>query len=547
MQLAAVRPAACAAAVAITALVAVPAAGAHATLVSTRPANDALLAASPKTVALEFNEPVESAFGSIRVYDADAARVDDGHVERPTPRTVRIGIDRELPRGTYTVTWRVISEDSHPISGAFVFHVREAGANPAGIADQVLGGGAPRSVSALFAVVRFFDFALILLVAGGAVALATSLRSASATLRRQLLLVIGIWSALLGLVALAGIVLQGADAGGFGLGQALRWDSVSSVLDTRFGKVWFAEAVVAAVVAAWGFLDVDERLVAGGAALLVAGPALSGHASVSGGVTLVADVAHVAAAAVWTGGLAMVVIALLVSGADRWPLAAQAVPRFSTLAVGSVAVLVAAGAVNAYEELGAWRGFWDTKYGALVLTKIVLVLPVLALGAYNNRFAVPRLRREAASPVEKRRFLRMAGAELAIVVVIVAVTSVLVAEPPAKASVAPKGPYATTTSLGNLEANIVVDPAKTGGNAIHVYLTDKSGRIQNLEELTVYALLPSKKIGPIRYEAQLLAPGHYAVHGAQFPIAGDWQLDFQGRRGQFEALPATVSVPIRKD
>ena len=126
-------------------------------------------------------------------------------------------------------------------------------------------------------------------------------------------------------------------------------------------------------------------------------------------------------------------------------------------------------------------------------------------------------------------------------------TSVLVSQPPAKASVAPTGPYATTVAMGNLEANVVVDPAKAGDNAIHLYLTDQAGRVRNLDELAVYALLPSKKIGPLRYEAQLLAPGHYAVHGAQFPLAGDWQLDFQGRRGEFEALPATVSVPIRKD
>jgi copper transport protein len=546
-KLAALRRAACAAAVAITALVAVPAASAHAILLSTTPANDSLLSHSPRSVSLRFNEAVESAFGSIRVYNGNAVRVDDGHVQRPNPQSVRIGIEGTLPRGTYTVTWRVISADSHPVSGAFVFHVLEAGPNPTGIADQVLGGGTPRSVNVLFTVTRFFNFALILLVAGGAIALVSSLRSVDPALRKRLLTLLGVWAALLVLVALAGIVLEAADAGGFGFGQALRWDSISSVLETRFGRVWLAEAAVAAVVAVWAFLGVDEQLVAVGAIPLLAAPSLSGHASVQGGLTLIADVTHVAAAAVWTGGLAMVVVALVGAGADRWDLASRAVPRFSTLAVASVAVLIVAGTVNAYEEVGAWSGLWETKYGALLLTKIALVLPLLALGAYNNRFAVPRLREQSATPVERRRFLRMAGAELAIVVAVVAVTSVLVAEPPAKASVVRKGPYAAAVPFGNLEANVVVDPATAGNNAIHLYLTDRFGRVRNVDELAVYAVLPSKRIGPLRYEAQLLAPGHYSVERAQLPLPGDWQLDFEGRRGQFESLSTSLSVPIRKD
>jgi putative copper export protein len=102
------------------------------------------------------------------------------------------------------------------------------------------------------------------------------------------------------------------------------------------------------------------------------------------------------------------------------------------MALAAVATLLVAGVVNGYEQVRAWRGLWDTTYGLLLLAKVCLVLPLLALGAYNNRFAVPRLRRGIASLAERRRFLRAAGAELALMVVIVAVTAVLVAEPPAR-------------------------------------------------------------------------------------------------------------------
>ena len=112
------------------------------------------------------------------------------------------------------------------------------------------------------------------------------------------------------MIAVAGIVVEGAKAGGFGLGDALSWDVVSSVLETRFGKVWAAQAGLAAAVAM--LLAARKRVLAlAPAALLLLTPSASGHASVSGGLALVTDVAHVTAAAVWVGGLAALVLALL--------------------------------------------------------------------------------------------------------------------------------------------------------------------------------------------------------------------------------------------
>ena len=114
----------------LAALALVPAAGAHARLMTTDPANDAVLEQSPRSVLLRFDEPVETAFGAIRVYDARARRVDSGEVERPSETEARIALDRRLARGTYTATWRVVSADGHPVSGAFVFHVGAPGREP---------------------------------------------------------------------------------------------------------------------------------------------------------------------------------------------------------------------------------------------------------------------------------------------------------------------------------------------------------------------------------------------------------------------------------
>jgi copper transport protein len=428
---------------ALLALVVVPAAQAHAELIATTPSDGTVLRESPRAVVLRFDEPLESSFATVEVRDPFGRRVDDRRLTRVDPRTLKAPISRALSRGTYRVDWHVVSEDSHPIGGSFVFSV---GA-PSPTGPAAAGGvGPPDYVDALFGVVRFLDFALLLLVAGGAVAVAWPLAAAPPVLRPRLLTLLAAWAGTLVFVALAGIVLQGAKAGGYGLGDALRWSSVSAVLDTRFGRAWLFQAAAAALalllaLAARRRPGLLPALVAVGAALVMA-PSLSGHAGSGSRLAAVADLAHLAAAAVWTGGLAVVFIALLAAGAGRWQLAATAVPRFSRLAVASVAILITAGVINAYEELDSWSELWETTYGRLLLVKLALVVPLLALGAYNNLYSVPGLRSAAARPDERRRFLRAAAGELALVVGIVAVTAALVSEPPGRTAGNGKAPGA---------------------------------------------------------------------------------------------------------
>ena len=538
------------AAVVLVALAGAPSASAHAILQETTPGNDSVVQRSPATVKLRFNEPVETAFGSIRVYDCAGKRVDSGKIARPDARSVSVALGGQLPSGSYTVTWRVISADSHPVAGAFVFHVKAA--DKSGSCKQVFGKETPSPVNALFKAARAIDFALLLLVAGGAAALAVVLRSAAIELRLRLYRLLAGLAAGLVVAALLCIVLQGAVAGGFGLREAFRWSTVDAVLQTRFGKAFLFQIGLAAAAALVAFAAGRVRnasfgpLVLVPAALLLPTVSDAGHARTSGTIAFVADVAHVAAASVWVGGLAFTVVALLRAGDDRWPLASRAVPLFSRLAVVSVATLILAGSLRGYEEVRAWHGLWDTTYGKLLLTKIALVLPLLGLGAYNNRYAVPRLRRQIASLAEQRRFLRAAGAELAIMAVIVGVTAVLVTEPPAKASIKPPKLFATTAPIGELEVNMVIEPARTGPNVIHLYFFTKAGVPANVDAAKLSATLPSENIGPLRFQLQKLVPSHYTVNGAVFPLPGDWQVTIEARRGEFQSLTQTVSVPIRK-
>ena len=546
-------------AVALAAALLAPAAGAHSVLIATEPGNDRVVEESPQQVLLRFNEPVETALGDLRVYDGNGDQVDDGQVTQPRPEEVAVAISDRLPRGTYTVAWHAISADSDPISGAFIFHVQAPGPQPAGVAAEVLQG-TPALVSVFYTGGRFFDFALLLLCVGGTAALAIALPWAARKLRRRLWGILALLAGALTLVALLALPFQGAAAGDLTLRAGFSLDVIDAVVGTRYGTVMLIQAGLAialgAVALALSRGSWEHRRELTAAALVLAAgltvsPSASGHASTSGAVAFVADVAHVVAAAVWTGGLGFVVLALLLAGENRWRLASHCVPRFSTMAVVSVATLLVAGIVNGYLQVRTWSGLWETTYGLLLLAKIGLVLPLLALGAFNNRYAVPRLRAGIASLVERRRFLRAAGAELAIMVAIVAVTAVLVNAEPARTELEMMhgGSEEVVVELGDLTAHVTVDPGASGTNEIHLEFVGHAEDAPEIEEVKVSASLPSKELGPLVYTAEPDAAAHgaYVIPNAQLSIPGDWQFRIEARRGEFDLLTETVSVPIREE
>jgi copper transport protein len=551
------------------AVVLAPSAFAHSVLLGTEPGDDVVVPVTPDRVSLRFNESVEMSLGGIRVFDGEGNRVDSDEVTPSNGPEVGVGIEGELAPGTYTVAWRAISADSDPISGAFVFHVQERGATSGAVSLDELTGTS-RTVDAFFTAGRFLDFTLLLLAVGGSAVLVIALASAAWSVRRRLYGILAAVSGALALVALLNIGFQGAAAGGLGLVDGFSWDVYSNVIDTRFGEMMLLQAALAVTLAltalALRHTEYRDRRALAALTLALGGimsltPSLSGHASTAGTLAMVSDVAHVIAAALWTGGLGFLFLALMQAHEDRWPLATRAVPRFSNMAVISVVVLLVAGIINGYLQVRTWSALWETEYGLLLLAKVALVLPLLALGAYNNRYAVPRLKAGIASVLERRRFLRAAGVELGIMVAIVAVTAVLVNAEPARTEMgmemeegaahteeptedtADHEAFEGMVMLGDSEVMVMVDPAMPGDNTIRLTFASVP---ENLTRVSASASLPSQNIGPLDFEAEPdpAEPGTYVIENASLSIAGEWELRVEALLGEFDLLTETIAVPI---
>ncbi|MEV5767765.1 copper resistance CopC family protein, partial [Micromonospora sp. NPDC052213] len=118
------------AALAVAALLLVPAApaAAHNTLQSASPAKESRLTTAPTQVKLTFMQKLDPAFTTIALTDAAQAKVATGEPV-VTGTTGTVTIDRPLANGTYTVAYRVVSADGHPVQGSYRFTVADPSAS----------------------------------------------------------------------------------------------------------------------------------------------------------------------------------------------------------------------------------------------------------------------------------------------------------------------------------------------------------------------------------------------------------------------------------
>ncbi|MET7328003.1 copper resistance CopC family protein [Nonomuraea sp. NPDC005650] len=159
--------------------IAVPAAQAHNVLVSSDPKDGATLTAAPARVTLVFDQAVRQGYAQVGVTGPDGSSWADGSAEVAAER-VSVGVKPLPAGGAYTVGYRILSADGHPVTGKITFTL-SSGATGAGVPADGATGPAARDASAEAAeaaanggagmAVVWIVGALLLLAAGTAVAL----------------------------------------------------------------------------------------------------------------------------------------------------------------------------------------------------------------------------------------------------------------------------------------------------------------------------------------------------------------------------------------
>jgi hypothetical protein len=141
-------------------------ASAHSVLLHTTPKASSEVPAAPDSVVLSFNEMPRARFSAIHVIGPDGTRRDSGSVRVVNDSVTQV-LSGGRPAGAYTVDWRVISADGHPVSGQFTFRAAaaaaplapEQSAAPTASSSGKSGGGGGR-VALIVAVIAVIAIAV---------------------------------------------------------------------------------------------------------------------------------------------------------------------------------------------------------------------------------------------------------------------------------------------------------------------------------------------------------------------------------------------------
>lgn len=474
---------------------AVPAYG-HAALIGSTPADGAVLEEAPRRLLLVFDEAVSPAAMRLvvpgnRVVALDQVQQSDG--------TVAVALPDHLSPGGYALSWRVVSDDGHPVGGTLQFAVGSAA-----VAAAVATPGRPAAPLWLSLVAIYAAVALGL----GAVAARVWLGLPKAGMAAPVAALLIIGSA----AALASLGLQGVDVLGLplaALGLAASWQAG---LAGSYGVT----ALGVAAACALGLVAAPERrlLALAAPAGAVLALAWSGHGATRGhlGVVPAVAVLHLAAVVLWAGAL------LPLAGAAP----AAVLARFSRVMPFAVALLLATGVALAAVQLDRIEALWTTDYGRLLLVKLALVAALLGLGGVNRWRLVPRLGEGGRRAWLRRSIL----AELALMLAIFGVVAAWRFTPPPRP--AERAAVAVLRDDGG-RAEITLNPARVGPMAAVLALAADSPA----DQVTLSFAWPDAGLEPIRRDAVRAGAGLWRVDGLVLPLAGEWTVSADLRSGPF--------------
>ncbi|MFF8906001.1 copper resistance CopC/CopD family protein [Streptomyces olivaceoviridis] len=610
-------------------------ASAHAALTGSDPAQGVVADKAPTQVSLTFSEKVALNDDSLRVLDPKGKPVQTGSPANVSGTTYAVRLKSGLADGTYTVTYQVVSADSHPVAGAYTFSVGAPSQTVVSGTGPAAGGGV---VGGLYAFGRYVSYAGFIVLAGGAAFVLACWRH-GAGVRPLQRLVVGGWVALTA-ATLWLLLLRGAYTGSGKFADVFDLDLLGQVLQTKTGAALVSRLLLLAAAALFVAVlfgtytrqeegeekrDLTFGLAVGGvvvAAGLATSWAMAEHAStgLQPGIAMPVDVVHLLAVAAWLGGLTALLTALYRAPAET-PVEAAAVHRFSRVAFGSVLALVVTGAYQSWRQLGSWSAFTETRYGQLLLVKIGLVAVLVGIAAVSRRWtgrltdpavrtgearktqahkeqvavskatgdgkrtgtgsrdtqrAAQLARQRAAVDAAREKRLRDGDAnrfglrrsvlaEAGVAIVLLAVTTALTQTEPgrteqeAKAATSASADSGTKAASGALTldmpfdtggtdgkgvVSIDLDPARVGGNEMHVYVQRPNGRAFDVPEVKLSFTLEAKKIGPLPVNPDHITTGHWSASGVQIPMAGDWKIAVTVRTSDIDQVTVSKNAQI---
>ncbi len=501
---------------------------AHAALTKTVPADGAIVASTPTEFSLSFSEPVSPLVLSLIGPDGTSRSLTRFVL---TDRMLSIIAPGDLAHGTHVLSWRVVSEDGHPVGGSVLFSIGSPSAAPV-----VTTQSEPAVRFMLWLGKLGFYLGLAFGIGGAAFMAWVTPLPAVARAPIAGFLVLGLLSVPIAFAA------QGLDALALPLSAALQPAAWQAAAASSFGRTALIAGLALLVALIVLFVPSRSGRLLAALAWLGTGAALavSGHASAAEPqlLTRPAVFLHAIGMAGWAGALLPLALAL------RQPDGALALQRFSRRIPLLLLFILLSGAALAIVQVERPQALLTTPYGLVLTGKLALVAALIGLGAFNRY----RLRGAAASGRANTRSLltRIIAAEIAIIVAILAIVALWRFTPPPRALAATAAqPASVHIHTEKAMADISVTPGRTGPVTITVSLLDGEFGPLAAKELRLALSQPEAGIEPIERQAIKQADGNWQVSDLTLPIAGRWTIELEILVSDFEMTRLKETVEIR--
>ncbi len=534
-------------------MVAATPAAAHAVLERSVPSSNAILEVAPSQVVLTFSEPVDAMLSSVAVLDGVGQAVSLSVTFSHDRQTAAVHLS-SLPRGVYAARWRILSAvDGHITSGGLAFGVGQA--PPSTTQTPQAARPDPPRVA-----LRWLALLAALLLAGSTFFQPLALRPALAALPAEdaeLILQAAdnrlrglglITSASLAVILGAELLLQAVILSEVPVAQMARETLRPLLWGTRVGWSTLLRIAMALLL----MLPRSKTPGRAGVPLLAAAGLLAGftsaaHASGQGLLAILADWLHITAVTVWIGGLASLLLVLQAVGPSaRAQLARVLVPRFSTVAGISLGIVVITGLYSAWLHVPAVRALVATSYGLALNVKLLLVLPLIALGAINRFVMRPRLAASTSQAGVVPRFVRIVTGEVILGAAVLLAVAVLTMTPPARVTFSANTQQTVMLAglAGDVRVRLTIDPAQPGWNRYEAVAADADRRpLQTDARLLLRFVKLDEDVSPTTITLTPAGEGRYAADGGEMAVPGWWELEVVvRRRGQPDA---STTFPLR--
>jgi copper transport protein len=506
---------------------------AHAALISSAPADGDVLATAPKSLSLTFTEPVSPLVLKLITPDGTATPLTDFTV-RDT--TVEIPLATAPETGTSVLSWRVVSEDGHPIGGSIVFSIGAPSVGGAPLATEAVDWSLRTAIwltrAVLYAALFFGIGSLFFRIW---IALMSNIKTSPSLA----LLLPGLIAAPLS------IGLQGVDALALPLSALTNVNVWQTGFATSLGPaaaIAFCALVLAALSIKIRSLALQRILLTLALAGIGLSLASSGHASAANPqwLTRPAVFIHAVTIAFWTGAL-IPLIALL---RDKSPAAVPTLQRFSTAIPFALAPLIAAGLILAIIQLQSVSALWQTPYGLVLLAKLALVVLAFLLALYNRlRLTTPTINGDTQST---NRLVRSITVETALILAVLLTAALWRFTPPPRVLAELAAiPAEVHIHAEKAMAEVTVSPGHTGPVSASIFLMTGDFGPLDPKALTLVLSNPKAGIEPFERQAKKQADGTWLVDDLTIPIPGAWTIRLDIRVSDFEMTKIEDQIEIR--